>query len=35
VPKPGDFRNLIRVIHVLGTYWLGIVEPPPEINRPA
>ena len=28
--KPGDFGDLLRVMGVLGTYWLGIVEPPPE-----
>jgi CheY-like chemotaxis protein len=33
--KPGDFADLVRVMKVLSTYWLGIVEPPPDTGAPA
>ena len=33
--KPGDFRGLVRVMKVLSTYWLGVVEPPPDTRAPA
>jgi CheY-like chemotaxis protein len=30
VAKPGDFAGLLRVMDTLSTYWLEMVEPPPE-----
>jgi two-component system response regulator len=33
--KPGDFAGLLHVMSVLSTYWLGMVEPPPDAHKPA
>jgi CheY-like chemotaxis protein len=33
--KPGDFADLTRVIDVVGTYWLEMVELPPDRPTPA
>ena len=30
--KPGDFAGLLRVMDILATYWLEMVEPPPELQ---
>lgn len=33
--KPDDFAGLLRLMSVLGTYWLEMVEPPPDTRAPA